>query len=88
MEAQTEPTKPRVKQFRETNWRWLMLFFACTFLIGSYFCYDNPGVIEKQIETLFGISQSQFSLLYSVYSYPNMILPVFGGMFLDIIGMR
>lgn len=35
----------KTKTFRETNWRWLMLFFACCFLFGSYFCYDNPGPI-------------------------------------------
>jgi MFS family permease len=27
-------------------------------------------------------------LLYSVYSYPNTVLPIFGGIFLDIIGLR
>jgi len=35
----------KMKTFRETNWRWLMLFFGCCFLLGSYFCYDNPGPI-------------------------------------------
>jgi hypothetical protein len=42
------PKEKRV--FKNSRWRFLMLFFACCFLIGSYFCYDNPGVIEKQIE--------------------------------------
>jgi len=23
---------------------------ACCFLLGSYYCYDNPGVIESQLE--------------------------------------
>jgi len=27
-------------------------------------------------------------LLYSVYSYPNTVLPIFGGIFLDAIGLR
>ena len=34
------------------------------------------------------ISTSTFNLLYSVYSYPNTVLPIFGGIFLDIIGLR
>jgi hypothetical protein len=38
------------KSFKQTKWRFLMLFFACCFLLGSYFCYDNPGVIEKQVK--------------------------------------
>lgn len=27
-------------------------------------------------------------MLYSVYSYPNTVLPIFGGIFLDMIGLR
>lgn len=27
-------------------------------------------------------------MLYSVYSYPNTVLPIFGGIFLDAIGLR
>lgn len=57
-------------------------------IIGSYFSYDNPGPIEKTLEASLDISQTQFSLLYAVYSYPNMVLPVFGGLFLDVVGLR
>ncbi len=65
-----------------------MLFFGCCFLLGSYFCYDNPGVIEDTIEKDLKIDPATFSLLYSVYSYPNTVLPIFGGIFLDMIGLR
>ena len=65
-----------------------MLFFGCCFLLGSYFCYDNPGPIEETLEKDLDISTVQFNLLYSVYSYPNTVLPIFGGIFLDMIGMR
>lgn len=61
---------------------------ACGLLLGSYYCYDNPGVIEKQLEAQFHIDSTTWSLLYSVYSYPNMVLPLFGGIFLDMIGIR
>jgi len=27
-------------------------------------------------------------MLYSIYSYPNCVLPLFGGIFLDAIGIR
>ena len=56
--------------------------------MGSYFCYDNPGALQKQIQETLKITDTQQSLLYSVYSYPNMILPIFGGIFLDKIGIR
>jgi nitrate/nitrite transporter NarK len=80
--------KPVTKSFRQSWWRWVMLFFACCFLLGSYFCYDNPGPIEKTLEEDLKISNLQFNLLYSVYSYPNTVLPIFGGIFLDMIGLR
>ena len=67
-----------------------MLFFGCCFLLGSYFCYDNPGPIEKTLESdpSLNLTSTQYSLLYSVYSYPNTVLPIFGGVFLDMIGLR
>lgn len=68
--------------------RWFALFLACSFLLGSYFCYDNPGPIEKTMEKYLDISQTQWGLLYTVYSYPNIVLPIFGGIFLDMIGLR
>lgn len=76
------------RKFKGSRWRWLMLVMACNYLIGSYFCYDNPGVLEGDIQSVFGISQTTESLLYTVYSYPNTVLPLFGGIFIDAIGMR
>ncbi len=35
-----------------------------------------------------GMSDLQFNLLYSVYSFPNVILPLLGGFFIDKIGRR
>lgn len=65
-----------------------MLLMACCFLLGSYYCYDIPGVIEKQLEELYEINPTQWSLFYTVYSIPNMVLPFFGGLLLDAIGVR
>jgi len=79
---------PKTKTFRESNWRWLMLFFGCCFLLGSYFCYDNPGPIQTTLQDDLGLSTAEYNLLYSVYSYPNTVLPIFGGIFLDMIGLR
>lgn len=61
---------------------------ACNFLLGSYFCYDNPGPLETQLEEQFKLDSTHYSLLYTVYSLPNMILPILGGIFLDKIGIR
>ena len=61
---------------------------ACFFLLGSYYCYDIPAVIETQLEEQFKIEPTTWSLLYSVYSMPNMVMPLVGGVILDTIGVR
>lgn len=65
-----------------------MLCMACCFLLGSYYCYDIPGAIESSFKREFNINSLQYSFLYTIYSYPNCILPLFGGIFLDKIGIR
>jgi len=67
--------------------RWTVLFIACLFSVSSYFSYDAVGVIQSDLMEEFHLSSSQFGLLYSVYSFPNMILPFVGGFVLDKVGL-
>lgn len=34
------------------------------------------------------LNNLQFNMLYSIYSLPNIILPFFGGMLIDKMGVR
>jgi MFS family permease len=34
------------------------------------------------------MSESQFNLLYSLYAFPNIIIPLIGGILIDKIGAR
>jgi MFS family permease len=74
--------------YKKSSVRWCMLFMACFFIFGSNFCYDSPGPLETNLEEQFKIDSAHFSLLYTVYSLPNMVLPVLGGVLLDSIGVR
>jgi MFS family permease len=42
--------------------------------------------VQQRIEELFGISSTIYSLLYSFYSLPNIIVPMIAGMMLKKIG--
>jgi hypothetical protein len=42
---------------------------------------------EEIGKKLTGGSESKYNLLYSVYSYPNIILPLFGGLLIDKLGI-
>jgi len=76
------------KGFRETKWRWLTLALSSVALVGSYFCYDNPEALQTQIQDKLDLNSFKYNLLYSVYSFPNIVLPFFGGVFIDRIGAR
>lgn len=77
------------KSIRQTGLRWLMLTFGCIFLMGSYFCYDIPGVAQKTFEDPpYNLTALQVNEMYIVYSVPNLVLPLAGGIFLDKIGIR
>jgi MFS family permease len=75
-------------------WKWWILFLACMITFGSYYSFDFPSVLHNQLFRHFSESQSmtkkdfefQFSLFYSLYSLPNMILPSIGGYFSDTFG--
>ena len=56
-----------------------MLVLICLFVSGAYFCTDFPGELETFIIKDFTVSTTVYSLLYSVYAFPNMIIPLFSG---------
>jgi MFS family permease len=69
--------------------RFLLLFLMCMLSFGSYYVYDNPASLEKTIINVMGVSVTQYALLYSLYSWPNVILSVFGGYLIDrVLGVR
>ena len=58
-------------------------------IIGSYFCYDNPGALQDNFKDDLGMSTKKFVLLYSIYSWPNVILCFIGGFLIDaVFGIR
>jgi fucose permease len=63
-----------------------MLFLCAFMVVGPYFCYDFPGALENQIKEKFKVSNIEYASLYSWYSSPNVILPLFGGILFDKIG--
>ena len=68
--------------------RWLILVLMGLVIFGSYFAYDAVSPVADFIMKGMSISSAQFGLFFSVYSLPNIIMVLFGGILLDIIGMR
>ncbi|XP_055327665.1 major facilitator superfamily domain-containing protein 1-like [Paramacrobiotus metropolitanus] len=71
------------------GYRFAVLVLVCLTSLGSYFCYDNPAALQTEIIKDMKINTSQFQLLYSLYSWPNVIVCFFGGFLVDrILGVR
>ncbi|XP_040564003.1 lysosomal dipeptide transporter MFSD1 [Lepeophtheirus salmonis] len=67
----------------------LALFFMCLLGFGSYYCYDNPGALQKHFIKDIPMTTLEFASLYSWYSWPNVALPIIGGYLIDtIFGIR
>lgn len=67
-----------------------MLYLYCDYLLsslqsfsGSYFCYDNPGAIQNHFTEDMRLTTTEFTLLYAVYSWPNVVLCFIGGFLID-----
>ena len=67
--------------------RWIVLALACSLLFGNYYAYDNPAALNISLQQFLGHSyddwQYELNLLYAVYSFPNMFLPLLGGQLID-----
>ena len=60
--------------------------FTCLCICGNNFVFDFPAELERDIIKEFDLNTTVYSLLYSVYSFPNMILPLFSGLIIIQIG--
>lgn len=74
---------------RSAAHRYIALTLICLLGFGNYFCYDTPGSLEKYIEDAMSVGTSEFTSLYALYSWPNVIMCFFGGLLIDkVLGIR
>jgi len=90
-ENATSITSPSSDMLKKSSLRarWLVLSLACVVMTGSYYAYDIPSALHQQLQDYMPQSphfETQFNLLYTVYSIPNVILPLFGGNIVDRCG--
>ena len=82
-----ETGKPHITKTKTNNNK-SVLNENC-FIAGSYFCYDNPAALQDQMLKDLNLTEGQFMLFYSLYSWPNVILCFFGGFLIDkLFGVR
>lgn len=67
--------------------------FNCIYKFCDYFINDIPALLKQGIVERFSKTEGKenaeiyYSFLYSFYSIPNIILPLFGGILSDELGI-
>ncbi|MES1911864.1 MAG: hypothetical protein MHM6MM_004229, partial [Cercozoa sp. M6MM] len=94
-----DPTSPSVNTFVDeetpeekiyarssSKFRWVVLALSCFAMFGTYFCNDLPPPLKAYMTGEKGIGETSFNMFFSLYSFPNMILPLLGGAVVDRLG--
>lgn len=89
-----EVEKRQVDYRRKTKLRYVALLIACLVVFGCEYCFDTPSALQSAIKENYSLNhpekmgEAEFNLLYSLYAFPNVIIPIIGGMMIDKIGAR
>ena len=77
--------------FRPDHWtyRYSILILVCIIKVSQNAIFDIPAGLEKIIIQTLNIDVSHYAILYSIYSWPNVVFTVIGGILVDrIFGKR
>ena len=57
-------------------------------MFGNYYAYDSIGPVADSLQRQLGFSDTQIGTLNAIYSFPNIIMVLVGGVILDRFGAR
>lgn len=68
--------------------RWTALLLISLAMMGNYYIYDSISPLADLLKVQLGFSDSNIGLLNAIYSFPNIIMVLIGGLLIDRIGTR
>lgn len=68
--------------------RWIVWLFISLSMFGNYYIYDSISPLADLLKTQLGFSDANIGLLNAIYSFPNIIMVLVGGIIIDRIGTR
>jgi nitrate/nitrite transporter NarK len=68
--------------------RWFILLLISLAMFGNYYIYDSISPLADVLKHQLGYSDSDIGLLNAIYSFPNIIMVLVGGIIIDKIGTR
>ncbi|CAK74433.1 unnamed protein product (macronuclear) [Paramecium tetraurelia] len=73
---------------KESKLKYVIMILGCLLMFGNNYSFDNPQALQKQLTKDLDISISNYNLLYSAFSFPNIFLTLIGGIIIDFLGVR
>ncbi len=81
-------TSPAPKNPPSRMFRWSVLVFISLAMFGNYYVYDAISPLADLLASQLHFSDSDIGLLQAIYSIPNILMVLIGGMIIDRIGTR
>ncbi len=72
---------------RSSRTIWLVLAFVALANYGNFYVYDAIGPVADLLQRQRGFTDSQIGMLNAIYSLPNIVLLLIGGMLVDRFGV-
>jgi MFS family permease len=69
-------------------YRWTVLVFISLAMFGNYYVYDAISPVADLLKSQLGFSDKNIGMLNAIYSFPNIIMVLIGGIVIDRIGVK
>ena len=69
-------------------WRWAVLVAISVAMFGNYYVYDSIAPVADSLQRLLGFTDTQIGMLNAIYSLPNIVVVLIGGVIVDRFGTR
>ena len=77
---------PQVRERSATAW--LVMLLVAVVNYGNFYVYDSIGPVADLLQRQRGFSDTQIGLLNAIYSLPNVVLILVGGVLLTTAALR
>lgn len=87
-------TEIKSNNYNFPNNKYLVLILVCLSGLGSFYCFDLPGALKSSIKQYYEKQykdedlESKITLMYSMYSIPNIVIPLVCGYLIEKFGSR
>jgi MFS family permease len=70
------------------GWRWAVLVALSLAMFGNYYAYDAVAPVADLLQRALGFTDTQIGTLNAIYSLPNVVMVLIGGILIDRFGTR